>query len=216
MKIEYFGHSCVRLTVEDGTRILIDPYDGIGYPMPRLRAEIVLCTHGHFDHHYLEGVEGAREVIEKVGSYDRGPVHIEGIAAFHDDVGGAKRGRDIVFVIEDGSARVCHMGDIGELPRADLLRAIGKVDLLFVPVGGTYTVDAEGALAYIEAVRPRVAMAIHYSCSGCSLDIAGIESLCKLAGNRCARLNVSSFDTDLLPRYAGKVLVAERRTDAGE
>ena len=73
MKIEYFGHSCVRLTVEDGTRILIDPYDGIGYPMPRLRAEIVLCTHGHFDHHYLEGVEGAREVIEKVGSYDRGP-----------------------------------------------------------------------------------------------------------------------------------------------
>ena len=127
-----------------------------------------------------------------------------------------KRGRDIVFVIEDGSARVCHMGDIGELPRADLLRAIGKVDLLFVPVGGTYTVDAEGALAYIEAVRPRVAMAIHYSCSGCSLDIAGIESLCKLAGNRCARLNASSFDTDLLPRYAGKVLVAERRTDAGE
>ena len=69
--------------MEDGTRILIDPYDGIGYPMPRLWAEIVLCTHGHFDHHYLEGVEGAREVIEKVGSYDRGPVHIEGIAAFH-------------------------------------------------------------------------------------------------------------------------------------
>ena len=123
MKIEYFGHSCVRLTAADGTRILIDPFDGVGYPMPRVRADIVLCTHGHFDHHYTEGVEGAREVIEAVGSYDRGGVHIEGIASFHDDCGGRKRGKNVIFVVDDGQARVCHMGDIGELPRADLLRA---------------------------------------------------------------------------------------------
>ena len=216
MKIEYFGHSCVRLTAADGTRILIDPFDGIGYPMPRVRADIVLCTHGHFDHHYTEGVEGARDVIEAVGSYDRGGVHIEGIASFHDDCGGRKRGKNVIFVVDDGQARVCHMGDIGELPRADLLRAIGQVDLLFVPVGGTYTVDAEGALAYIDAARPRTAMAIHYCCPGCTLDIAPVERFCALAGSRCVRLNVSAFDTGSLARYAGKILVAERGSDAGE
>ena len=216
MKIEYFGHSCVRLTAADGTRILIDPFDGIGYPMPRVRADIVLCTHGHFDHHYTEGVEGAREVIEAVGSYDRGGVHIEGIASCHDDRGGSKRGKNVIFVVDDGQARVCHMGDIGELPRADLLRAIGQVDLLFVPVGGTYTVDAEGALAYIDAARPRTAMAIHYCCPGCTLDIAPVERFCALAGSRCVRLNVSAFDTGSLARYAGKILVAERGSDAGE
>lgn len=216
MIIEYFGHSCIRLTASDGMRFVIDPYEGVGYSMPRVRADVVLCTHGHFDHHYLEGVVGAQQVIESVGTFRCGNVHIEGIAAFHDDVGGKKRGRDIVYVLEEGNTRVCHLGDIGELPRADLLRAIGKVDVLFVPVGGTYTVDAAGAMAYIEALQPRVAMAIHYACADCTLDIASEQPLCALAGNRCVRLNGSSLDTGDMVRYLGKIVIAERRRDAGE
>ncbi len=216
MIIEYFGHSCVRLTSSGGMRFVIDPYEGIGYQMPRMRADVVLCTHGHFDHHNIAGVAGEPKVIESVGSFTCGGVRITGVAAFHDDVGGAKRGRDIVYILEDGDTRVCHLGDIGELPRADLLRAIGKVDVLFVPVGGTYTVDAEGALAYIQAARPRVAMAIHYSCEGCSLDISTVQPLCRLAGSRCVQLGGCVLDTDDLSRYIGKIVIAERKRDAGE
>ena len=143
-------------------------------------------------------------------------MRITGIASFHDDAGGAKRGKNIIYVLEDGDTRVCHLGDIGELPRADLLRAIGKVDLLFVPVGGTYTVDAKDALAYIRALRPRVAMAIHYRCEGCTLDIDDEQPLLRLAGNRCSRLGGSTFDLGAMSRYMGRIVIAERRRDAGE
>ena len=211
MKIEYLGHSCFLLQAKSGARFLTDPYDGIGYPMPRADAECVLCTHGHFDHHNLAGVRGVREVIENSGSYERGGVSICAVDCFHDDVRGAKRGKNVVFILEEGGVRVCHMGDIGELPRRDLIAAIGRVDVLLVPVGGTYTVDAEGALAWAEALRPLVTVPMHYCCEDCSLDIAPLSAFVQAAGEaRCVFLPSASFDASEVPAWAGKVVIPQR------
>lgn len=153
MKIEYFGHSCFLMRSEGGVRFLTDPYTGVGYDMPRAEAEYVTCSHGHFDHAFVEGVGGVREVISSPGAYERGGWKLEGIPAFHDEVRGARRGKNIVFVFEADGLRLCHMGDIGEAPSARLLDAIGRPDVLFIPVGGTYTVDAARWIGFAPSVR---------------------------------------------------------------
>ena len=210
MNIVYLGHSSFLLEFSNGTRIVTDPYDGIGYRMPRTRADFVTCSHFHFDHYYLEGVSGAGRVISAPGSYDCGGVHIEGFAAFHDAVGGKKRGTNTVFVFEDGGLRVCHMGDIGEPPRPDLLKQIGRPDILLIPVGGTYTVDAKGAFEYIDAIRPSVSIAMHYCSAGCTLDIAPASAAFALAKERCVAYPSSRFDSADSGAYEGKVLFMER------
>ena len=126
MKIEYFGQSCFLMRSEGGVRFLTDPYTGVGYDMPRAEAEYVTCSHGHFDHTFVEGVGGVREVISSPGVYERGGWKLEGIPAFHDEVRGARRGKNIVFIFEADGLRLCHMGDIGEAPSARLLDAIGR------------------------------------------------------------------------------------------
>lgn len=215
MKIKYLGHSCFLLRAKSGARFLTDPYSGIGYPMPHAEAETVLCTHGHFDHHYLAGVQGVREVIEEPGTFERGGVRITGIGCFHDEVRGAKRGKNVAYVLEEGDMRVCHMGDIGELPRRDLIEEIGRADLLLVPVGGTYTVDAQGALGWIRALRPHAAVPMHYCFADCSLDIAPLDAFVEAAGReRCVFLDGCGLDTDELAGYAGKVLIPARKRDA--
>lgn len=116
MKIKYFGHSCFLMETRRGTCILTDPYNGIGYPLPQVRADCVCCTHQHFDHNYVGGVDGVRQTISDAGEYVFEDVKITGIPAFHDEVNGAKRGRNIVYKFEADGVCVCHMGDIGQSP----------------------------------------------------------------------------------------------------
>lgn len=210
MKLEYLGHSCFTFEA-NGARFLTDPYTGVGYEMPPASAEYVTCSHGHFDHAYLEGVRGVREVISAPGTFERAGVTITGISSYHDDVRGAKRGKNTIFLFDCGGVRLCHMGDIGEPPSARILAAVGSPDVLMIPVGGTYTVDAAGALAYIRAIRPRVAVAMHFAAPGCTLDIAGADALAA-AGGRCLRVG-SEIDLSRADEYAGKILIPERKTN---
>lgn len=208
MKIVYLGHSCFEFYAGNGVRVLTDPYTGVGYEMPPAEAEYVTCSHGHFDHAFVQGVQGVREVIAEPGSYERGGWKIEGIPAFHDEVRGAKRGKDIIFIFEADGLRLCHMGDIGEPPSEQLLCRIGRPDVLFVPVGGTYTVDAAGALEWIRAIRPDIAVAMHFAAEGCTLDIGGAGELIA-AGGDCL---CTGSEIELSERaYIGKILIPERR-----
>ena len=177
--------------------------------MPRLHADVVCCTHGHFDHAYTAGVEGFRTLITAVGEYDCGGVKIVGIPSFHDDKRGALRGKNVIYRIEADGVCVCHMGDIGQKPEPALLASIGRPDVLMLPVGGTYTVDAAGALDWIRAVRPGVAVAMHFRAPGCTLDIAPARSL-EDAGAHCLKVPYE-IDLSRMDEYAGKILIPERK-----
>ena len=146
MKIEYLGHSCFLLQAKSGARFLTDPYDGIGYPMPRADAECVLCTHGHFDHHNLAGVRGVREVIEKSGSYERGGVNICAVDCFHDDSARRQARQKTSFscLEEGGVPRLSHGRHRRTAPAATSSRPSAGWMYCSYPSGGTYTVDAEG------------------------------------------------------------------------
>ena len=209
MKLEYLGHSCFKITASDGTRIVTDPYTRIGYELPPLRADFVTCSHFHYDHNFVQGVQGVREVITSPGSCERGGVLITGIPSSHDDMDGAMRGENTVYRFEADGMTVCHLGDIGEELTPRLIERIGKVDVLLVPVGGTYTIDARGALGYIEAIAPAVAVPMHYNAFGCTSDIAPVSALVRAAGKeRCVEAHSSALPA--VEKVRGKIVILEK------
>ncbi len=182
MKIRYLGHSCFAITAKNGVRIITDPYQGVGYELPKnLTADIVTVSHGHFDHAYTAGVQ-ANRVLSTTLPYEEKGVKICGIPSYHDEVKGKKRGENILFKMEIDGLTLCHMGDIGEEVTPTLIEKIGKVDVLVIPVGGTYTIDGEGAMRYAAALQPKVLLPMHYRPADGSLDIADMKpflALCK-------------------------------------
>lgn len=186
MKLFYFGHSCFKLEFARNAVVVTDPFTGVGYEMPTITADIVTCSHQHFDHNFTQRVSCNRTPIGSSGSYsffaENGTLLVEGIDCFHDEQKGALRGNNVIFKFTYGNLVLCHMGDIGEPPSDKLISQIGKVDVLMIPVGGTYTVDAQGAREYVEKLSPSVVIPMHYKFGTCNLDIAGVDEFTELSG----------------------------------
>ncbi len=174
MLIEWVGHSCFYLTTEAGKTIIIDPYgDKIGLCVPEKAADVVLITHDHFDHlnaDYLKALPEGSVVIDKEGSYEACGIKITGIPVCHDEQQGAERGMVVSYLIETDGMRLLHMGDVGAMPDPAYFEKIGKIDLLMIPVGGFYTVDAKGALNIMDAIHPNITIPMHYLVPGLSLS----------------------------------------------
>lgn len=181
MELKYLGHSCFVITAKDGTRIVLDPYTGVGYEMPAIIADYVLCSHGHFDHAFVRGVSGDPTVVTMTGERTLGGIRIEGYASFHDEAGGEKRGENTVYVLECDGVRICHLGDIGQPCGREFVNRLGRVDVLLVPVGGTYTVDAQGAMEYVREIAAPIVVPMHYAAEGGTIDIAPADEFLRLA-----------------------------------
>ena len=120
-------------------------------------ADVVLASHDHPDHAGTDAIAGhplvfIRPVSEKVAS-----VRITGIEVDHDETGGSERGKSTIIVVDDGDIRLVHLGDLGHLLDARTVEKIGRVDVLLIPVGGYFTIDAEAAAKVAETLAPRVA-----------------------------------------------------------
>ncbi len=181
MRIKWLGHSAFLLTAADGTAIITDPYvpgsfsGAIKYGPIRETADAVTVSHHHQDHDGVSRLPGKPKAFEGCGSFKAGSVGISGFETFHDANGGAGRGRNTVFVFEADGLRVCHCGDLGHVLTAQQAAAIGKVDVLLVPVGGTFTVDAAAAHKVAEQLAARVTIPMHYKTEKLGFDIAGID-----------------------------------------
>lgn len=175
MKISWHGHSCFE--VHDGLVVVMDPHDGksIGIKPPVVRADICLISHDHFDHNCSRIVYGEPTVVREAGERVVKDLKIIGIPTFHDDEGGAKRGRNIVFRFEMDGMTFAHLGDLGqELTDAEI-RSLGRVDVLFIPVGGVFTIDAAAARRLVDRIRPKVAIPMHFHYGGLSITISAVE-----------------------------------------
>ncbi len=180
MEIRWHGHSCFE--IGDGTRIVIDPHDGrsIGIKVPKPSADIVLVTHHHFDHDAVRVVRGKYRLIDSPGEYRVGDAHVVGITAYHDEVMGKKRGTVTMFKIEKEGIRMLHVGDLGHVLTEEQVEEIGKIDILFTPVGGVYTIDARQAYENAKLLKPKVVVPLHYKLPGMSLGIAPLDEFLKL------------------------------------
>lgn len=163
MRVEWKGHASFLFTASNGKRILTDPFnEKVGLPLPHVKVDIVTVSHQHGDHNSTGLLPGTPLIVQESGQYDVDGVDIVGIKTFHDDQGGAKKGNNTVFVITIDDVSVCHLGDIGHILTQEQVSAIGKVDVLCVPVGGFYTVDAKEAWAIVQQLQPSVILPMHY------------------------------------------------------
>jgi len=197
MKIRYFGHSCFKITLDSGIRIVTDPFDQtVGYPLPDTEADIVTSSHSHFDHNYFKAVRGDFKIVNTPGQHDIDGVHIKGISTFHDDEHGAKRGKNIVFVINADNVKVCHAGDLGHILTDDMLKEIGDIDVLMIPVGGYYTIDDRQAVKVIEQLKPKLTIAMHYRTSNVNLPIETVDNFLRMAGGQKIQSNEIEIKKD--------------------
>lgn len=182
LQIRWHGHACFEIT--DDVTLVTDPHDGksIGIPAPNVTADIILVSHDHYDHNSVKSVE--KEDSKVVTDERKRTIHgieIQGIPSFHDEEKGAKRGRNIIFRFVVDSIRFCHLGDLGHELDEETVKQIGDVDVLFVPVGGTFTVDDKQAWNVIKAIKPRIVIPMHYKIGGLSLPISGIDAFLEQA-----------------------------------
>uniref|UniRef100_A0A7C4XMX4 Lactamase n=1 Tax=candidate division WWE3 bacterium TaxID=2053526 RepID=A0A7C4XMX4_UNCKA len=163
MEITYIGQSCFKIKGKS-LEIVIDPYEPAqtGYKLPRLSADIVMTSHDHFDHNYLEGVSGYKMAITTPGEYEIGDTYIEGIPSFHDSKEGSERGKNTIFQISVDGLNILHMGDLGHILSKDTLEKILDIDVLMIPVGGFYTITAEVASKIISSIEPGIVIPMHY------------------------------------------------------
>ena len=167
MQIKYLGHSSFLVISKDGTRIITDPYHAAEeFTLADIdeSADIVTVSHQHPDHNNAAGIKGNPTVIS-------GPEKVKGIEfktvdSFHDCVSGKERGPNLIFVFEVDGITLCHLGDLGHQLDQQQISAIGAVDVLFVPVGGGFTVDAKGAEEVYRSVDPKMVIPMHYKSAG--------------------------------------------------
>jgi L-ascorbate metabolism protein UlaG (beta-lactamase superfamily) len=162
--IQYFGHSYFVVSGSRGTRVAVDPYDAnVGYKLPRVAAEVCLVTHQHFDHSNSGAVGGSPEVVSTPGQREVKGVSILGVAAPHHAPGkNAERGDVTMYRwVMDGIA-LLHCGDLGAPLNANQIRELGKIDILLLPVGGFYTIDAGQAVQVVDDLKPEVVIPMHY------------------------------------------------------
>ena len=191
LTIRWCGQSCF-VVESGGFRAVMDPVPpSLGYPPLQVTADLVTVSHEHFDHNYVAGVTGSPQVLRGLtgggsgwATIDQqvGPVHVRSVPTYHDDARGAQRGRNAVFVLEWHGLRLVHLGDLGHRLDEPTVRAIGRVDVLLVPVGGFYTIDAAGATAVVESLKPAIVIPMHYRtpATGDRLPIATADAF--LAG----------------------------------
>ena len=189
MKIKWLGHSAFLLTSENGTRILTDPYESgsyggaVGYKPIKEQVDIVTASHSHEDHYYIKDLPEGFECITDPGKHEVKGITITGIKTYHDTSSGKERGRNIVFVIEVDGIRVCHLGDLGHLLSDDQVSAIGKVDVLLLPVGGFYTIGPKEALSVMKALSPAITIPMHFKTDVLGFPIKPVEDFLSLAGD---------------------------------
>lgn len=149
--------------------LVMDPYDAdmVGLKFPKnIEADIVTVSHDHQDHNAVDVIAGSPFIVRGPGEYEIKGVHVRGIASFHDNEKGASRGRNTIYHIEMDGLRLAHVGDLGHTLSSGDVEALGDVDILFIPVGGTFTIGAKEAIEIINEIEPSIVIPMHYQRPG--------------------------------------------------
>lgn len=210
MNIHWHGQSLFQIITSpkknNQIKMVIDPFDkDIGLRVPKLEADILLVTHQHHDHNNIKAVAGNPFLIEGSGEYEVKDIFIQGIPSFHDNSQGKERGENTIYSIEAEDLRLCHLGDFGQKELTqEQLEKIGEVDILMIPVGGTYTISAKEALKIMSQLEPKITIPMHYALAKLKIKLDPLDKFLKAFGIKSLEpvKKLSIKKKDILPEEA--------------
>jgi len=200
MKIKWLGHASFLITSDAGTKIITDPYvtgGDLSYGQIKESADIVTVSHDHADHNNVAAVQGSPKVVR--GTVEVKGIKFKGIPTYHDDAGGRQRGKNTIFCFEVDGIRVCHLGDLGHRLNDSQVAELGEIDVLLIPVGGFFTIDAKLAGQLCDRLKPKVIIPMHFKNDRCAFPIAGVDEF--LRGKK----EVSRLDASQVEFKAGEL-----------
>lgn len=199
--ITWLGQSCFKIQDKigpEGVTLVTDPFDKtIGLKAPNFEADIITVSHDHHDHNNAASLRGNPFVITSAGEYDKKEISIHGVEAYHDEKHGAERGINIIYRIEMEGISITHLGDLGHVLDSKQLEVLTGTDILLIPVGGKFTIDAKKAVEVVSQIEPRIVIPMHYKIPGLTVDIEGVEKFVKemgIAATEEEKLKISKKD----------------------
>jgi len=186
MIITWQGHSCFKIQDKigpGGVSVVTDPFNKeIGLKVPNFEADIVTISHDHSDHNNASALRGQPLIINCAGEYDYKGILVEGIDSYHDDESGKKRGLNIIYRLEVEDISIVHLGDLGAPLDNSQLEKLSGTDILLIPVGGKYTLDAKTAMEVISQIEPRIIIPMHYKTPELKIDLDPVDKFIKELG----------------------------------
>jgi L-ascorbate metabolism protein UlaG (beta-lactamase superfamily) len=196
MKIKCLGHSSFLITSQDNVKIITDPYTpsrDLSYLPINESADIVSKSHDHLDHSNTKAIKGNPEILTKAGLQTVKGIEIKAIPVFHDESRGSQRGKDLAFCFKIDGLSLCHLGDLGHRLTDSQISEIGQVDVLFIPVGGFFTIDASAASEVARSLNPKLIFPMHYKTPKVDYPITGVDEFIKDKKN-VLKIKTSEFE----------------------
>lgn len=202
MKIKWWGHSSFLITSSDEIKVLTDPYnEELPYNKITDSPDYITVSHDHFDHNAVDLISGRHVMVKTTDGIKNEQITIKGISSFHDENKGEQRGENIIYVIEFDQFKVCHLGDLGHKLTNDQIKQLKDIDILLIPVGGNYTIDANQAYKIVNELNPLIVMPMHYKTEILNFPISGVDKFIKLfKNNRVEVINNSEIEIDQKPK----------------
>jgi len=187
MFINWYGQAFFKITTKNQqeTTIAIDPFDPAttGLKAPKTQADILLISHNHKDHSYQEAITGSPFIIDSAGEYEIREIIIKGIPAFHDNNNGKERGEVVLYTILAEEIKIAFLSDLGQKELTDeQLEALGRVDILLIPVGGVYTINAREAADIVNQIEPLIVIPMHYKIPNLKFELDDVDKFLKEMG----------------------------------
>ncbi len=184
MILTWFGQSYFKIETQNKV-IAIDPYNesSTGLKPSRFKADILLITHNHDDHNNAKLILGDPFIMDTPGEIEIDGIFIQGIEAYHDNKNGVQLGKSTIFVIKTEDLILVHLGDLGEKKlREEIIETLGAVDILLIPTGGVYTINAEEAITITNQIEPNIVIPMHYKLPGLKINLDPVDKFLKEYG----------------------------------
>lgn len=208
MTITWLGHACFLITLDDGRKIVTDPFDAsVGYPAPKAECDIVTVSHAHHDHNATDQLAGYGVCLSEEGVFEfsgsavsgkdnrnSDTIRISSVRSFHDEACGQKRGNNLIFKIEADGKTIVHLGDLGHITDESQTAFIKNADVLLIPIGGTYTITAEQAIEIINKASPVCAVPMHFLTKALAFPIADEKEFAKKTNAEYIKTNTANVN----------------------
>ncbi len=180
MKIKFIGHACFLIETQ-GLKIMTDPYDkSLPYDFPDgIEVDIVTVSHDHFDHSATNRVKVKREILKDPTDKEIEEVKFKSKSFYHDEEMGKRRGKNALFLIEGEGIKILHCGDLGHIPNEKEISEFKNIDIILIPVGGYFTIDAKKADEVIKILNPKIVIPMHYKTKKLDFPIAPLDEFLK-------------------------------------